>query len=318
MHIDLNKEANRIKKATLFKGCVHHDDNCKGRIILSHSIQENGVLDSISKDGQVIGIDFSNPALYIKPKLSLVGKGVASTFKGFCEYHDNNIFLPIENKDYIMDNQEQNFLFAYRAFALSYYERHSAYEFKKQDCEHRKGRGEDVTSFEKEISHYKQHLEYIESLRIAMNLNLDNNNFYKLKTETLIWPSNYKIAATSMFFIAKDKEGNTINRDSNLSPFFLTVLPKNQCTYVLISYLAKDKTRYNFIRKQIVDVDIEEQKMLISNIIATSIENFYINPDKWEIIPSETKQMFLKIFEFTIINGPVKIGYFNNFNIFLD
>lgn len=317
LNIDINEEMNKIRNSTMFKGCVHRDLNCNGITSKAHSIQHSGVLDKISKNGKVYCINFGQFALYRHLKLQPVGINTASIFTGLCNYHDSKIFEPIENNHiYEMGNREQNYLFAYRAFALSYYERHSTYEFKKKCLELKKGAN--IDQLKQSIDVYKKHLSIIEKLRISMNTNLDNKRFNKLQTETIIWPHNYGIAATSMFFIIKDREGNNVNSVfGDISPFFFTILPQNSKTYVLLSYLTRSKTKYQFLREQIVEADSSTQKMLISNILVAYVENFFISPDTWDSLPQETKTMFLKIYQSTLGGNKPRIGYFSNFNLFI-
>jgi hypothetical protein len=51
-----------------------------------------------------------------------MGRAKATTFTGFCTHHDKIVFQPIEDVDYIPDNQQQSALFAFRAMAK---ERHA-------------------------------------------------------------------------------------------------------------------------------------------------------------------------------------------------
>ena len=48
------------------------------------------------------------------------GRKEATVFTGFCGYHDNELFKPIENNEF--DNSDEHiFLYIYRAFALEYH-----------------------------------------------------------------------------------------------------------------------------------------------------------------------------------------------------
>ncbi|MGO4376375.1 hypothetical protein AB4Z21_37610, partial [Paenibacillus sp. MCAF20] len=100
-------------------------------------------------------------------------------------------------------------------------------------------------------------------------------------------------------------------------PIFFTIIPQNGETHVLMSYLSKDKNRYDFIKEQILQVTEERQKSLISNIIATYVENFFISPTYWGSVPKETQNRFVDIFEQTMGNKPPTIGYFKDFNLFV-
>jgi hypothetical protein len=309
---------NKIRNSTFYKGCVHKDEECDGITSKAHSIQNHGYLDDIATDGEVLCIDFGKFDKGNDFPLNKVGKNKASIFTGFCNHHDSTIFRPIEDYDYDPNNIEQNYLFAYRAFALAYFERNSSCNFRQAWLKIKKEKGENTESLQKDIANYKKHLELIERLRISMNTNLDNKRFNRICTEVLIWPQDYKIAATSMFFIYKDKEGNIINNPPGyLSPFFFTIIPHNNKTFVLMSYLAKDKSIYKFIKSQIVDTDISEQKMLISNILSMNVENFFISPDKWESFPIETRNIFIEAHKLSFVGKRPRMGYFKDLNLFV-
>lgn len=67
-----------------------------------------------------------------------------------------------------------------------------------------------------------------------------------------------------------------------------------------MSYLTKDKNRYKFLKQQIVNTETFEQQMLISNLLAMNVENFFISPEKWAKIPSNIQKMYIDILESTM------------------
>ena len=98
--------------------CLHPDsDKCNGNIVKAHTIQRNGGLSQIAERGHVYSypIHFSDRFKQEgPPEPILVGVKKASTFTGFCQYHDSNVFAPIENGP-IKINEKSAFLLAYRA-----------------------------------------------------------------------------------------------------------------------------------------------------------------------------------------------------------
>jgi hypothetical protein len=54
-----------------------------------------------------------------------IGRNLATTFEGFCSTHDTRLFLPIDTKPFDVTDQQQLFLYAYRAVAR---ELHSSME----------------------------------------------------------------------------------------------------------------------------------------------------------------------------------------------
>lgn len=319
MDCELDKSAklNKIRNETLFSRCIHQDEFCDKLMSKAHSIQNNRILNKLSRSGKVMAVDFSKIPLDNSFKLREVGRGKASTFTGFCNYHDSRIFKPIENFDYNPNNEEQNFLYAYRAFALGYYERYSAYELIKAILY------EDPSKVKSELGQrfvlYNDHLIDIDKIKIIMNTNLDNARFDRITTDVLIWPNEFGIASTSMFFISNDNEGRTVNKlGSYISPFFFTIFPQMGFTYVLMGYFTKDKWMYEFIKKQIVSLTVEEQKITISNLIATYIENVFISPELWNKIPKQTKEKYYYICNKSMgREKPFKLTAYKDFNLFV-
>ncbi len=112
------EEGNALLKQTFNKSyCLHPEANekCKGNIVKAHTIQRNGGLSRIAVNNHVSKIfpvrDYENgETKYITKS---IGIRKASTFTGFCSYHDNKIFEELEKKKFI-PNDKQIFLLAYR------------------------------------------------------------------------------------------------------------------------------------------------------------------------------------------------------------
>ncbi|MHA1543613.1 MAG: hypothetical protein ACTSU8_00575 [Alphaproteobacteria bacterium] len=96
--------------------CLEPELECPNKPIRAHSIQNSKVLDLLVEKGHVV-----KPALTQKGnspprmKWEKIGRHKASTFTGMCESHDCSIFSEIDQKPFDPDNEEQLFLFAYRA-----------------------------------------------------------------------------------------------------------------------------------------------------------------------------------------------------------
>lgn len=102
-------------------GCCLHPQasasTCGSKIIQAHTVQRKGGLEAIAEEGHVIspkrGVEdiFKNDG-EIVPRL--LGVRVASTFLGFCDKHDDQLFSPIE-KAPITLSKETAFLLSFRA-----------------------------------------------------------------------------------------------------------------------------------------------------------------------------------------------------------
>jgi hypothetical protein len=108
------------------KMCLHPDnDKCSGKIINAHSIQKSKSLDVISENGKVYRFEFDINTFddwgkyqTIMPKI----KGIAETsiFKGFCAFHDRELFKVIDMYT-IEPTIEQSILLSIRSIAHEIY-----------------------------------------------------------------------------------------------------------------------------------------------------------------------------------------------------
>lgn len=122
----LNLLSKQFKKKI---GCLHPSapDGCSGKIIDSHTIQKSGPLKTIAKNGEVYAMRGASDRL-VETKGKLVppkkGIGTVSTFPGFCEKHDNDFFIPIENGEFEI-NSSNCFLLHYRNICSEFHAKKS-------------------------------------------------------------------------------------------------------------------------------------------------------------------------------------------------
>ncbi len=122
-----------ISKGFSKKYCMHQQassQTCKGNIVYAHTIQRRGGLSRIARDGHVYTCLPRGTRLTRKTELTearLIGIQQASTFTGFCSYHDTKIFEPIEKHSF-QGNQQHTFLLGYRAIAREAFLKKSSLE----------------------------------------------------------------------------------------------------------------------------------------------------------------------------------------------
>ncbi len=161
-HGEAHKAASSFKRTEKICSVPNSMKNkCTKQIIRAHTISKSNCLAEIA--------DETNHVLGLKPSLSSlvknkgtinperIGINSASTFTGFCSYHDNKIFLPLETKVFTASN-EQCFLLAYRSIARDVY---------------MKSGSENFTSFMKKADKGKplQEQKIIQALATALDTN---------------------------------------------------------------------------------------------------------------------------------------------------
>lgn len=110
--------------------CVASDLNtpkiCTNKIINAHTLTKSLSLEKIAQNGHVYS--FKNKDLFFVfqnkglTELRKIGVRTASTFKGFCSYHDDYLFSSLEKENFILKSEQILALF-YRSFALEYYKK---------------------------------------------------------------------------------------------------------------------------------------------------------------------------------------------------
>lgn len=113
--------------------CLHPNaspQNCQGNIVKAHTIQRGGGLTNIAQNGHVYTCGYAKSNSGSQNRqfgVELIGINLASTFTGFCSYHDNQIFSPIEDHTF-QSNQEHTFLLGYRAVCNEIFMKRAALE----------------------------------------------------------------------------------------------------------------------------------------------------------------------------------------------
>jgi hypothetical protein len=118
-----------VKKQSTRGRCLHFDrgDRCN-EIVDAHSIQQSGQLRFIQENGHVYRIVADISVLKKSggiPQPSKVGWNKVSTFNGFCQRHDSELFEPMDNGP-LTPNDEQISLYAHRCLCREYFVKENA------------------------------------------------------------------------------------------------------------------------------------------------------------------------------------------------
>lgn len=115
-----------LSKLLTKKICLHPDDDqCNGKIIDAHSIQNSKSLESISENGHVYRFVINSKEVDDWYKYRTIfpqklGKAKTSVFKGFCSFHDRELFKEIDICP-IIPTKKQSTLLSIRSFAREIY-----------------------------------------------------------------------------------------------------------------------------------------------------------------------------------------------------
>lgn len=295
----------------MFKG---DDNNCTNNIIGAHSIQNNGVISRLAEDGHVLMpiSDFNNNGI---PNASLkkISRNKATTFTGFCHYHDNKVFKEIDTNSY-QNSKKQNFLFAYRSFAKEYYEKYRQ-----------------LTFYRKIFSYYPNKCmenNFISSA-IMPSLTSHNDNLIDLELfnksflvsnydilDTVNFKLNYEVnfATSAMFEMDYDFEDNMIYdlhdfSDNNKPPkLFLNIFPEKGTTWIIISCFKTEYQKYENVFDTLQDTFINNHEKFynsMTNMLMSYTDNIVIGNRLINYWGKEKINQFISDWEFTALQTMV-------------
>lgn len=298
------------------KGCFHYDqDSCKGGIISAHSIQKQGPLINISElqNNQHEVIHFTREPGKIWQAKPIAIKE-ASTFKGFCHYHDD-IFSIIEQEPYT-NSDKQNFLHSYRSFAYSYHQKLEKYAYVKKIIEEAPRLEEMLTESIEMLEKLGVETErFTNQINSKTNITTDQENLlkierfeqYKSKLNKDLHLSNFDnleyfsyelnhicpvICAswvtvhleTPIGFVIQDP-----NEIYNGYPLLLTIFHTDKNTTVVLVSRFKSDSITEQIFAQLRKLPNEELEIKLTSLIFEQVENFYLAPIFWNYLPQSEK-----------------------------
>ena len=283
---------------TDFKICIYPDKSkCKLPIKNAHALQNNGVLSLISDSDHVMVTDLLNKVRN-GSIIKRISKNIATTFYGFCEYHDTFLFQDIELKEY-QNEVKQNFLYAYRMVAQEY---------------HKKERV--ITSLQNCIKENPSILQspfFVENYRMMdlarndvktminiFNEAYINNTFDILHNYVYKFNKQYQFAVTTMYVPASTLNGEQLidiysKEKDRLPSVFLSVIPNNNCTYFIMSCLNTDYLKIKSYFDEIASLDETMLMRFLNWTLPTYSENIVLNPQLWNSWNSQAKKQYESI-----------------------
>lgn len=308
-----------------FKICLGFDkEKCTDEIKNAHSVQNNRILNLISEKGHLYEISSEITRKGPIPLFKKISRNKASTFFGFCDYHDTELFKPIELYDY---NEEpiQDFLFAFRGAALEYHRKQRALNL------HRKIFKEHPASLldERSIRMYRTAQLDVSDWKQDYDLfkrDYMSNDFSNIKTVFRQLDYEVNFTACSAFAIQYDLVGKQINdihgdfESEKMPSIFINVYPVEGATNILITYHKQDEATYKNYLTQVGLLDEDRLKEYLNYLIIEYTENIFFSPKMIEAMHEREKESILRSFTSSInimekIDLVSKQQYYN-FNIF--
>jgi hypothetical protein len=313
-------------ESTDYHVCFGFDkNNCSGPIKSAHSIQNNRILNRISVGNHVYRFKANAKLDGVSAVLDKISKNKASTFFGFCDYHDSKIFGPIELEEYT-GKDIQNFLFAFRSFSLEYHKKTRQLQnvtniFEKQP---RTMLNPEVVYLYKiaqlDVRDYEKDYEVLKSNYLDGRFNCFNTIFRQIDFEV-------PFAACATFTVENDLFGNRLNdiyntsSDIKIATLHISVYPIDGKSNIIISHHKNDEVVYSRYFDQLQSLDQEHLLNYLNHLLIFSTENIYLSPSFIENLTEDQRESLEKSFaaSFQPLQAIELIGegkYFD-FNLFV-
>ena len=276
-----------LKRESREKQCVHPDhDKCSEKIVKAHAIQNNRVLKKIAVNGEIITVD--GQSHFIFQNAQMKGRKVATTFTGFCGYHDKITFQDIEDREF-EGTTKQIFLFTYRTMAWHYHkkmEQANAFVLMRKKMEQAGYRFPENSPVSRQQEAFelgkKDNLDELKDFNVA--LMAENYTI----VSSYIWEIPYEVsfAISMMHEIAYDIDGQKINdlERTELRPkkIYLNIFPVTGKSFCIWSWLAKwDKYVCRFT-SLFDNLSQEDRINYFNNNLPRWSDALVISPRLWE------------------------------------
>ena len=283
-------QTNKVwKKSIRKKVCLHPEApaNCSREFGKAHSVQKSK-LEEIEEGRKVLHIQ-SHPMTGI-PHVKDIGIRQASTFYGFCNYHDDQLFAPFEKRPLTL-NRENALLLAFRGMSIHMYykRRRKATDLFGNVSNHLvpsdlQGYDELTRSGLKRLLHFAEQT-YDQMGKAILKRHFSNAYYYALILDRV---PDILCSEASIINFGFDR---SLVREKPQPYDFLTLslLPYRQRSGIAIfAWHGKCKTNEKFL-KSLMSLGKREVPDAIARFAFAYLNNFYFSPKWWRQLSEEKK-----------------------------
>ena len=292
--INFKKKLNYEKQKSRISECIwgeFQENSCKGKIVKAHSIQRRKILEKISDNGLIQTLELITENGKLVTSFESIGIAKFSTFTGFCQKHDKEIFQPIEDKIFNQE-LEQKYIYAYRAVTKEYHTKKESLHITDKRLTELNNNNNQEMIFPLQMKLIQDGMSLLEFKDISKFFqdNINKKVFLGMKNYYISFDQEYPIACSSTFIPYYDFIGNPLftdeekqqislnaNEPKDTKYLFVNIFPENGKTHILISHFKNQKKKYKFLSK-LIKLDGKNLKINISNMIINYIENIAFSP----------------------------------------
>ncbi len=290
--------------------------DCEKKIVRAHTISKSWNLQKISDKSFVYGLKFDLITLRDNCgsiTVEKIGIGQASTFNGFCKYHDRILFSSIENYPFT-DTEEQYFKLAYRIIAKELYLKKASNIIANEllpDLD----KGENVERqmlLQRNAQQFKEGDNLanrdLEEAKILYDKYLEINDFSKIRYLTIEFEGTPDIMAAASIFPEYTFDGNLLqdldDKSKNLDTIvFTTFTRENSWAFSFIWLSEFDKICIPFTQSLVDNIKSERIGNALVRFLFEYCENMYFSPLWWDNLSGNLQEELKCRFQTTLISG---------------
>lgn len=300
----LQEQSKTIRASYKKKYCLHPDagPSC-GNIIDAHTIQRNGGLNKIAKDGHVYTFFPEHVTLLKFGNFSarLIGIGQASTFTGFCGYHDNKTFAPIE-KVHFLSNAKTSFLLGYRAICRELFGKRAQFELSTYFRNLDKGKNTNEQIEWQDFMDYWEigvvaGMKWLEHYKSVYDTALLRNDYSKVKYYVVKLKDTPDFMCSGAFLpeydFLGDKLQNLLIPDRLHDPITFSIIATEKGGAVVFNWIGDNKVCTKLI-KSLDSLSDEQIPYAIVRLTFEYFENVFASPVWWDSLDHTVRDNLLK------------------------
>ena len=298
--------------------CVHPEaspQSCSPKIISAHTIQRNGGLSVIASDGHVFSLlkhrgMFNESTFETSGGANRVGIKDASTFRGFCSKHDDQLFAALE-KEPFRGTAEQMALLGYRAVCYELLMKQYLLRVDDFIKEMDKGQSILVQQFHQEALSYRDSgaekaIQELTLQKSRYEEMLFSKNYTNLAHYVVFFPSIPEVMCSGIAQATHDFLGNKIVELGHLSVsadwMTFSLIATDDGGAAVFTWLA-DHLKSKSVMMTLNSLPDAEQPHAIVRFAFEFFENTYFSPEWWDSLEKQT-QVQLKERQLREIIGP--------------
>ncbi|MCK9607465.1 MAG: SEC-C domain-containing protein [Methylomonas sp.] len=279
---------------------------CANRIVKAHTVPKSSSLKAFAKDGHVLGLKISLESFQKyggKLQPELIGINNASTFTGFCQKHDDQLFSCLEKEAFRMTDK-QCFMLAFRSFAREFYTKYSLADSYDLNSSLDKG---------KPIHRQLEIQELAFLMNVGAEAGVKDGIFHKGKFDRCIANNDYSDVRAVVF---KFQEPFPVQVSGSVNPDFdfenkklqdLSDLEKNPDIlsftsffdgsngYIVLSWLQNCHETCKELVMSLINKQKEHVSTYLLQYIFSNFENFFISPDWWSCVSQKDRNKVIEM-----------------------